>query len=137
LTKNLYLTSLFFCIQVTNPNAIKTTLACLIADHRGIVVNIAAPDKFDHEQHNGIREMPGRSVMANNICNASCNNIKEQVTTNFISSLTAAHTNAVAKYKDEGGETDLALKKILYILPGGTHGTNEYFNGGMSSFLFA
>jgi hypothetical protein len=56
---------------------------------------------------------------------------------NFISLLTAAHTNAVAKYKDKGGETHLALKEILYILPVGTRGANEYFNGGMSSFLFA
>jgi hypothetical protein len=55
---------------------------------------------------------------------------KEQVTTNFISSLTAAHTNAVARYEDKGGETDLALREILYILPAGTCGTNEYFNKG-------
>jgi hypothetical protein len=113
-------------IQVTNPNAIKTTLACLTDDCCGIVVKIAARDKFFHEQLIGIGGMLG-SVMGN----------KEQVTTNFISSLTAAHTNAVARYEDEGGETDLALKEILYILPAGTCRTNEYFNGGMSSFLFA
>ncbi len=111
-------------IQVTNPDAIKTTSACLMADRCGIFVKIAALDKFVHEQRIGIGGMLG-SVMVN----------EEQVTTNFISSLTAAHTNAVARYKDEGGETDLSLKEILYILPAGTCGTNEYFNGGMSSFF--
>ena len=95
-----------------------------MADRCGIVVKIAAPDKFVHEQRIGIGGTLG-SVMGN----------KEQVTTNFISSLTAAHTNAVTRYEDKVGETDLAVKVILYILPAGTHGTNEYFNGGMSSFF--
>jgi hypothetical protein len=67
-----------FCIQVTNSDAIETTLACLTADCHGIVVNIAALDKFVHKQRNGIGEMLGRSVMALNICNASYEDIKEQ-----------------------------------------------------------
>ncbi len=94
-----------------------------MVDCCGIVVKIAAPDKFVHEQCIGIGGTLGY-VMGN----------KEQVTTNFISSLTAAYTKAVARYEDKGGETDLALKEILYILPAGTCRTNEYFNGGMSSF---
>jgi hypothetical protein len=60
---------------------------------------------------------------------------EEQVATNFISSLTAAHTNAVARYKDKSGEIDLALEEILYIFPAGTRRTNEYFNRGVSSFF--
>ncbi len=51
-------------IQGTNPDAIQTTLACLTTDCCGIVVKIAAPDKFVHEQRIGIGGMLG-SVMGN------------------------------------------------------------------------
>jgi hypothetical protein len=111
-------------IQVSNPNAVETTSACLMADGLGIVVKTVAPDKFVHEQRLGISEQISIAMGK-----------EEQVGTNFISSLTAAHNNAVTKFKDAYGETDLAMKETLYILPPETCGTNEYFNGGMSSFF--
>jgi hypothetical protein len=46
-------------IQVTKPDMIVTTLARLMVDHCGIVVKIAAPDKFVHEQRIGIGETLG------------------------------------------------------------------------------
>ncbi len=111
-------------IQVSNPNAVETTSACLTVDGLGIIVKTVAPDKFVHEQHLGISEQISIAIGK-----------EEQVGTNFISSLTVAHNNAVAKFEDAYGETDLAMKETLYILPPETCRTNEYFNGGMSSFF--
>ncbi len=50
---------------------------------------------------------------------------------NFITSVTLAHGNADKTYEVDGGDSDLAMKEIVYILPVETFGSNKYFNEGM------
>jgi hypothetical protein len=76
-----------------------------------VVIKTVAPDKFVHEQRLGISEQISIAMGK-----------EEQVGTNFISSLIAAHNNDVAKFEDVYGETDLAMKETLYILPPETRG---------------
>ena len=111
---------IFLLLQFPHWERIKGNSCFLL----GIIVKTVEPDKFVHKQCLGISEQ---------ISNAMGK--EEHVGTSFISSLTAAHNNAVAKFEDAYGETDLDMKETLYILPPETSGTNEYFNGGMSSFF--
>jgi hypothetical protein len=109
-------------IQVSNPDSLETTLACLSRDLRGVVVRFANPDKYVHKHRVGVAY---EIVAAVNDC--VCN---DQVKKNFIASMTLAHSKGDDLY-EHGGDTNLAMKAILFILPVGTCGSNSYSNEGM------
>jgi hypothetical protein len=54
---------------------------------------------------------------------------------NFIALVTIACSNAEEHYEVLEGDTNLAMKVTLFILPVGTHGTNKYINDGMCIHL--
>ncbi len=109
-------------IQVSSPDSLETTSAHLSRDLRGVVVRFANPDKYVDEHHAGDAYEIGAAVN-DSVCD-------DQVKKNFIASMTLAHSKADDLY-EHGGDTNLAMKAILFILPVGTCGSNSYSNEGM------
>jgi hypothetical protein len=109
-------------IQVSNPDSLETTSARLPRDLRGVVVRFANPDKYVHKHRSGVAYEIGAAVN-DRVCD-------DQVMKNFIASMTLAHRKADNLY-EHGGDTNLAMKAILFILPVRTCGINSYFNEGM------
>ncbi len=122
-------------LQLSNPDALERTSACLSDDKHLVIITMADPDKFVHNHHAAIA-----SQLAKTLTWTSSSLSKEepevQIEENYISSMSSSYSNAVEHLTVENSDTSLAMKKLYCVLPPGVLGSNEYFNHDGESSVF-
>ncbi len=122
--KNIRVDKFLLLLQVSNPDALEYTSACLSDDKRVVIITMAGPDKFCHTH---------RAAIGSQLAEANTPGMEEpeiQVRENYVSHMSAADSKAVEHLTVEDIDINLAMKKMYCVLPPGVLGSNEYFNDG-------
>ncbi len=122
--KNLRVYKFVIVLQVSNPDALKTTSARLSEDKKAIIITMADPDQFDHNHRKDIVTRLAEAITPDD------EEPEIQVQENFVSHMSTVYSKATGCLCVEDIDIDLAMKKMYCVLPPDIWGSNEFFNDG-------